>query len=434
MNGVAESRTACTSTQGLRPLSAQTLRDGERPCFVRRNIGCSCAVVRPLALCLVLIVGCSVDRSTPSGSGGAHPVGWADKASPAFHAAWLKGNKFPLSRCQQCHGDDFAGGAVQVSCSGNNCHAEKPTSCTTCHHSNTTPPTPRPDEGAHALHQAYCSTCHEIPAETVADVERHASGDATTLLRFSGIAVNANANAKPAWDPASKRCTNTYCHGTTSPAWTDLTKLSCSNGCHQAPPASHARWARVASTIESCASCHPSPTDPRHVNGVVDVTVTSCTACHGSNGSSSPPAALDGSQDPTSRGVGAHDRHLNGALPDRIGKPLACGTCHVVPASVLAPGHLDQAQTGVRFPFGGSYDQANQTCTVDCHFDRTPGPKWTDASGAARQCNACHEFPPKKTRAGTPHPSVAGDLAVCRTCHVFDPATHVNGVVDFVTP
>jgi predicted CxxxxCH...CXXCH cytochrome family protein len=215
--------------------------------------------------------------------------------------------------------------------------------------------------------------------------------------------------------------------------WTDLTKLAC-NGCHQAPPATHARWQRVASTPDSCATCHPQPTSATHVNGLKEITVTSCTACHGSNGHANPPVALDGSTDPMSRGVGAHDRHLNGALADRISKPLACGTCHVVPASVQEPGHYDKPQTTVRFTLGGSYDQTNQTCTVDCHFNKVPGPTWTDASGAARQCNACHGFPPVKTRAGTPHPSVIGDLAVCRTCHVFDPATHVNGVVDFVTP
>jgi hypothetical protein len=169
------------------------------------------------------------------------------------------------------------------------------------------------------------------------------------------------------------------------------------------------------------------------VNGVVDLTVPSCTTCHGSGDHANPPVALDGSTDPSSRGVGAHDRHLNPSLPDRISAPRACNDCHVVPASVTSPGHLD-APTRVRFPFGGSYDTSSATCTVWCHFDKSPGPTWTDASGSARQCSSCHDFPPRTTRAGDPHPSVAGDIAVCRTCHVFDPAHHVNGVVDFVTP
>jgi hypothetical protein len=168
------------------------------------------------------------------------------------------------------------------------------------------------------------------------------------------------------------------------------------------------------------------------VNGVVDITISSCTTCHGGNGHANPPVALDGTTDPSSRGVGAHDRHLNPALPDRISAPRLCTDCHVVPSSVLDPGHIDQPATRVGFSAGGAYDASGQTCNVWCHFNRTPGPTWTDATGDARACGACHDFPPRITRAGTPHPSVAPDVAVCRECHVFQPATHVDGVVDFI--
>jgi predicted CxxxxCH...CXXCH cytochrome family protein len=240
-----------------------------------------------------------------------------------------------------------------------------------------------------------------------------------------------HGGAQPAWDPAEQRCAGTYCHGPLSPSWVDPTPIGCDT-CHDAPPKDHARWSRVAIDASSCTTCHPSATEATHVDGHVDVTVSSCTTCHGSDGHASPPAALDGTTDPTSRGVGAHERHLNAALSDRISEPVLCETCHVVPSDVLSPGHIDQPTTQVRFPFGGTYDAANAACTVWCHFDRSPGPTWTDASGAARRCDACHDFPPKITRKGTPHPSVAGDLTVCTTCHLFDRTTHVNGVVDFV--
>jgi predicted CxxxxCH...CXXCH cytochrome family protein len=324
-----------------------------------------------------------------------------------------------------------------VSCSQASCHAASPIACTTCHGSNGTP---RPDTGAHWAHQAYCGTCHEVPAETTASVQEHASGGASTLVHFSGVSVldsadwrDAGADAAPAWDAVAQRCTNTYCHGAASPQWTTPLPISCS-GCHDAPPASHARWSRVATGTDSCATCHPGPTSPTHVDGVVDVTVTSCTACHGANGHANPPVALDGSIDPTSRGVGAHQRHLDGTLPDRISLPLLCNDCHAVPSAVVQPGHFNQPETRVRFPFGGAYDDAGATCTVWCHFDRTPGPVWTDDTGDARQCTSCHAFPPLVTRQGDPHPSVPGELSACLRCHVFGPTTHVNGVVDFVTP
>jgi predicted CxxxxCH...CXXCH cytochrome family protein len=288
--------------------------------------------------------------------------------------------------------------------------------------------------GAHAAHASYCDTCHRVPDGST-PVEVHASGNAGPIVQLAGLA--ASGGSQPTWDPSSQRCSAVYCHhDATTPAWTDPASLAC-DGCHGAPPASHARWSRVASGAASCTSCHPGPTDPRHVNGRVDLTVTSCTACHGAGDHPNPPSALDGATDPTSRGVGAHARHLDGTLGDRIGKALACNDCHDVPNAVGDPGHLEGAPARVRFPFGGAYDTTNQTCTVWCHFDRTPArgqPVWTDATGAARACDACHAFPPRLTRTGTPHPSVAGDLAECLKCHVYQPSTHVNGVVDYVQP
>ena len=114
---------------------------------------------------------------------------------------------------------------------------------------------------------------------------------------------------------------------------------------------------------------------PTHVNGVVDVTVTSCTTCHGSNGHANPPLSLDGSTDPTTVGVGAHEAHLDPSDPNRIvALPLLCNDCHAVPTAVVQPGHFNGPQAIVRFPFGGTYDPTSATCNVWCHFNKTPGP------------------------------------------------------------
>jgi predicted CxxxxCH...CXXCH cytochrome family protein len=391
------------------------------------------------ALGVSVVAACSEDRAAPAAGGGAHPPGWATKGDPAFHAEWLKSNKFQLSRCQTCHGADYLGGAVGNSCSKTSCHSAPdsgapipPSDCSTCHGTNGTA---RPSTGAHQNHAGFCDTCHTVP--TPSQIEQHASGDPSQLVHFGGIAAPSPTSA-PVFDRATKVCTNTYCHGASSPAWTNTAKLAC-DGCHKAPPQTHARWSRVSTTPASCATCHPAQGDARHVNGKVDVTVTSCTACHGAGNHANPPVALDGTTATTSRGVGAHDRHLDGDLSDRISSPLPCNDCHVVPASITEKGHLDQSTTTVRFPAGGTYDAKTQSCTVFCHFDNAAkpigqAPVWTDASGAARKCDACHAFPPVTTRAGGPHPTVAGDVAECRRCHQYAPATHVNGVVDFVTP
>jgi predicted CxxxxCH...CXXCH cytochrome family protein len=413
-----------------------------------------------LVIVACLLAGCAVSREQPEPAG-AHPAGWANRGpdgvvqtdDPNFHGTWLSANGFPLSQCQQCHGDDFSGGAVGVSCSQSGCHSPPngPIDCTTCHGSQGTP---RPASGAHWAHQRFCDTCHQIPSETVQDVERHASGDASTIVRFGDLAVQGAApTTPPSWDPNAQVCSNTYCHGTASPAWTSGTQIPC-DGCHSAPPSDHSPWARVATTTSSCTTCHPPPTAATHVDGLVEVTVTSCTACHGSNGHANPPLSVDGSTDPTTRGVGAHEAHLDPSFPNRIANPLPCEDCHVVPSSVVQPGHFDQPQAQVVFPWNGqfgtggalapprdAFDTTNATCNVWCHFNRSPDtdagagadPLWTDNSGDAVQCNSCHQFPPVTCRNGDTHPVLPPGVtvSVCEDCHVYSNATHVNGVVDF---
>lgn len=235
------------------------------------------------ALVLLLAAACAIARE-PSDETGAHPVGWADRQSPAFHATWLRDNGEPLDRCASCHGADWHGGAVGVSCE--------------------------------------------------------------------------------------------------------------SAGCHTKPP-------------------------------------TSCDTCHGSGVLGAPPPSLDRSIDPSARGVGAHRRHLDETLRDRIGHVAACDDCHVVPTHVSDPGHIGQPPARVVLAAGGRYDPRSLTCVNACHFDRTPGPVWTDTSGTPRACDGCHAFPPTRTRSGTIHPGVEGEIAACRKCHVFDPSSHVDGKVDF---
>ena len=50
-----------------------------------------------------------------------------------------------------------------------------------------------------------------------------------------------------------------------------------------------------------------------------------------------PPRDVSGDTLTTSRGVGAHQAHLQATL----GKPLQCQECHTVPAKVYVAGHLD---------------------------------------------------------------------------------------------
>src|SRR5262249_13772642 len=144
----------------------------------------------------------------------------------------------------------------------------------------------------------------------------------------------ADRDGPPAYDAGT--CRNVYCHGDAlhaaggaapQPRWSDPITGGCDR-CHGAPPPSHAQ--------DRCAACHPA--DAPHVDGAVQLG-GGCTGCHGSGASAAPPRDLAGNLYTTAIGVGAHQVHL--AAPSRLRGPIACETCHRVPASLLDPGHLD---------------------------------------------------------------------------------------------
>ncbi len=362
---------------------------------------------------------CSVDRDRDPQDGDTHPAGWADPESAAFHGGALETSGYPLADCQGCHGADYAGGPVGVACTSSGCHDREdgPENCGTCHGDKETGPLP--DGNAHMVHQAYCNNCHQVPVQ----FESPGHADGTVDLVFSGLASAGGRN--PAWNQEAGSCSDVYCHQGDSPPWEQDVTLDCA-GCHDTPTI-HARWARVVDET-TCASCHaPSPAEG-HLNGQLTLSVSGCTACHGDDGPA-PPSALDGSTEPSSPGVGAHQRHLDASLPDRIGRTVACTTCHTVPSELLSAGHLDSSSPAdVDLDIGG-YDPATRSCTTWCHVDGTP--VWTDDSGAARACGACHGFPPETTLSGGPHPVVAADPDACLSCHTFTPTTHVDGEATF---
>lgn len=375
------------------------------------------------ALGAALISACVVDRERTT-EGGQHPAGWLEKESPAFHGKYIAQHGTPaLDDCQACHGLDYAGGPVGVTCNNAGCHEKGPESCGTCHGAAGSP---RPMSGAHAKHAAYCEECHAVPV----GVRSPGHFDGKVAILFSG--VSRADNSIPEWSAEAQTCAGTYCHIDKTPEWMEVAEATPCDSCHGDPPASHARFSFVA-TKGSCGACHPAPPDqPLHINGSFERRPdVSCSACHGSGPLGAPAPALDGSADPSSPGVGAHKRHLDANLSDRIGRVVECSVCHAIPASVEAPGHLDEsAPADVSLPDNGSFDAASLTCVAGCHWDRSPGPKWTDTSGAARACDACHGFPPDKTRKGTQHTLCAPELGACQACHTFDPSTHVDNHVD----
>ena len=365
---------------------------------MRRVVSIAAVVIAAGAL-----AACESERQRPVGQG-VHPDGWGAATS---HGAAMREQAYPLDECRGCHGADLAGGDVGIGCSnGAGCHDDGIDDCAgTCHGDESGP---LPATGRHATHIGLleCASCHPVPAGL--DEGAHINDQVDVVLA--------------SWDPGSGRCAD-GCHDGQSPGWDDGAPLGC-DGCHQQSPA-HDRFERVVST-DRCGDCHAGSPGAGHIDGVLAIAIDSCAACHGQSGLGAPSPTLDGAADP-----GAHRRHLDPLLPGRIGKPVACAGCHPVPDTLFEPGHLDDSAPVDVDVVLGDYDPASGTCVAGCHFDRDPGPSWTDSSGAELACDACHEFPPVTTRTGTRHPPSPASLPACLDCHAYEAATHVDGEVTF---
>ncbi len=316
--------------------------------------------------------------------------------------------------------------------------------------------------GAHRAHLATsswraavaCSECHLEPLD--ADDPGHRDTPLPAELSWGGVATADGA--APSFDGAT--CANVYCHGATlrgsgtarQPVWTtvDGSQSRCGS-CHGLPPGG----GHPART--DCATCHAAVIDAagtfvapeRHIDGQVDVSATlTCNLCHGNAAADpavpshwAPPADLQGSSAVASRGVGAHAAHLRGNF---LHAPVACSECHLVPAALGDAGHADsdgpaELVWGALAERGGlspSFDGVRCSNTY-CHgagledgAGSNTAPEWTRESPRQADCGSCHGLPP----AGD-HPAAAP--TECGACHPFqamapiDPATHINGVVNF---
>ncbi len=322
--------------------------------------------------------------------------------------------------------------------------------CDTCHGDssrpaplNASPPTDlagnqESDQvGAHLAHlmptmgaDVACAACHVVP-QSVGDPGHVDDTDATAEVTFSGRAIAAGGPS-PSYDPATLRCTNTYCHGVTVAGGTNGNQTSwpgagpfC-DSCHGTPPPTPAHDAVTEN--DPCGDCHPdssSSSSPLtisnrtfHIDGTVQV--AGCgDSCH-----DVPPDS------------GAHGMHAG-----TMG--FECKTCHGHNGS--GPTHDNGTlnvpfDSTVGFPGGTtigngsspSYDSATKSCRVGCHNpvignpDETPNlnnhPVWT---AGAQNCRACHD----QISAAPPgnHQIAANDRADCQVCH--DVSSHTLGTV-----
>ncbi|MBW2525442.1 MAG: hypothetical protein JRI23_14750 [Deltaproteobacteria bacterium] len=197
--------------------------------------------------------------------------------------------------CERCHGDVVATGQVITNPALHvNGGLDVVGECYDCHGTAASfaPPPDTHGEtdpsavgvGAHSIHLSGtvnsrpvpCETCHVVP-DRVGAIGHIDGGSAE--VTFSGAALTSDR--APAWDPATRRCVDGWCHGpdaamNPSPVWTAPSRgpLLC-DACHgMPPPVPHTQ-------VANCQSCHGAtvsglPPDvvvinrDLHINGVVD--------------------------------------------------------------------------------------------------------------------------------------------------------------------
>lgn len=408
-----------------------------------------------------------------------HPQGWIETSSQDFHGFFLRDNQFDASGCTGCHGTDYTGGKVGVSCF--TCHASYPhaaewlspaspdfhgtylannqfdiDACAKCHGADF--------EGG--ISGVSCHTCHAIfphPADWLNTSSDQFHGAYLANKQFDTSECAQCHGADFAGGDVGVSCFTCHAPFPHTPGW-----IGTGEGSHSqflrttgfnlsACQSCHGQNYDVVKTALSCRTCHTQEQGPE-----------ACNTCHGNfagDGGNladvAPPAGVDGETDSQALPVGAHSAHLN-YFSDIA---ATCTECHTVPAAAQAPGHLDgdgQADVPFNGPLaitvseGGArvpapvYDFNTGTCQNSyCHgnwalnksqakyqfiyvADKIEGnnatPVWDDPATAA--CGTCHGLPP------TGHGDA--DITQCGGCHfhldnegnIIDKSKHINGMIN----
>ncbi|KAF0220977.1 MAG: cytochrome c family [Geobacteraceae bacterium] len=305
-------------------------------------------------------------------------------------------------------------------------------SCSMCHTGGTTtgPTYTSGKANSHALHTAAgiaytCDVCHYATTTngtTIDKPKRHVN-------KFYNISANTAKTGAFAYTYVSTggTCASTRCHGARTVTWgANTTNAQCTK-CHGKTIA-QANYS-TATNKQSAPGYGVTGVDTANQSGTVSGNVSNDAQ------------------------VGAHDVHLR--VLNKYANPTACSSCHTVPATVTAAGHMNGTPAAIAWSSfvteGGTLTPSYTagTCTnTYCHggsmTDGSPAtkanPTWTGgtllAGTGGTDCGKCHGNPPNS--AG--HSGVTANQ--CNSCHSHaingataapffsDISKHLNGVLD----
>lgn len=385
-----------------------------------------------LLFLIFTVVGCSdlQDDIAPVPQLNIHGSEVFNPQSPSFHGKKVVDNKERFGECKQCHSADFNGGTSQVSCYSSGCHPYPTINV----HENGIVDTSSPNFHAKFIadnlggKMSACANCHGATYEGGYVSPSCATCHSTINVHQDGIVNPTSPNF----------------HGKYIAANLGWDMRACGS-CHAA---------NYSGGIDapSCLTCHKGAYGPE-----------ACNTCHGDFNDPTkiaPPRALNGSTSTNDPGVGAHVSHL---YDNQLGSLIRCSTCHTVPSSVYAEGHLGNdgkaeiifGRLSVQGGANPGFNFANNTCSnTYCHgnftFYRDSAASiyqfvytgatmtgnnasviWNKVDDTQAECGSCHGLPP------TGHISYA--ITACATCHygvvdgngnIIDKTKHINGVAN----
>lgn len=287
------------------------------------------ALYLPVLFLVLYLSGCSeleTDIAQPQFTPTVHKEGILNSSSPNSHGNLIRDNNWDMNQCQQCHGGNYNGGLVEVSCL--TCHTQPagPENCSTCHGSGSSPAPPKDLDGntniadrgvgAHQVHltgKLSCSDCHNVPASY--NDEGHVDSDRPAEVPMEGFLANLVTNdpvksevynqgleiftPDPVYNFSNQSCSNTYCHGmfkngnngkngtlTNTPIWTNPSSAECGT-CHGDPSATTlfekalpgGEHIQIQPGETPCSNCHGGVVDEnlnfinpsKHIDGKLNL-------------------------------------------------------------------------------------------------------------------------------------------------------------------
>ena len=427
----------------------------------------------------MLLWSCSEEVASPPSV--SHPPEWNEKTAENFHGSKVLENMASgldpsgTASCQSCHGEEYEGGNSGVACA--DCHATFPhpptwldkdselyhgaivqesgsESCEVCHGADL----------SGGISGVACSDCHANfphPAGWLDKESDDFHGDAVNSSGIESCKSCHGENFEGGWSGVA--CSD--CHGGLFPhpdGWitpsdenfhgeyirSDNWSLDGCTGCHGADYTG-------GSSGVSCVTCHSQTGGPE-----------ACNTCHGNYSGQvsdlvnwAPPEDLQKNTDTGSKGVGAHQEHLNTMNIASVDE-LGCQQCHRALSGFDDPNHIkggvqlqwhpiatDSGRVTPVWSAGtatcsnvychGNFEfskesSANQwVYTADVMTGNNPTLEWTMVGTGQAACGTCHGLPPDGHL-----PQALDD---CFGCHgsvvdaagnIIDKTKHIDGKIN----